>query len=84
MTVTRPNLTQPALTTILRSSRPKPISFAAGEKKPQQAPVWQSPCKNITELRQKGKMDRTKQLMEPFELDEEELSMEIEEIDADL
>ena len=53
------------------------------QKKPQQALVWKSPRKNPTEVRQKGWMDRRKQPMEPLDLDKDEMTMGVEDINAE-
>jgi len=57
-----------------------------GEKKqknPQQVPVQQSSCKNPIEVRHKGRMDKRKQPTETLDLDEEELNIGVEVIDAE-
>jgi len=53
------------------------------QKKPQKAPLQQSPQKNPTEICQKGKIDKSKQLTEPLDLDEEELCAGIEDNHAE-
>ena len=63
------------------SSRPKPTASIIGEKK--QKKPQQSSRKNTIEVRQKGRMDKTKKLMDPQDLDEEELNMGVECIDAE-
>lgn len=75
MTTTRSELTQlvPSTfpTTTPRLPRPKPFASAAREKK-------QSLHKNPTKVRKKGKLDKTKHLIEPIDLDDKELTMGID------
>lgn len=63
-----------------RSLRQKPISSATTQKKPQQALVRKSPHKISTRHRQKGRIDKNKHPMEPQDLDEENMTMGIENI----
>lgn len=58
----------------------KPIASAATQKKPQQAPVWKSSRKIPTWHRHKGCIYKNKHPMEPQYLDEEKLTMGIENI----
>lgn len=78
--------TPPIPTTMPRSPRPKPIASTAREKKhkkPQHALVRQSLHKNPTEIRQKGRTNNNKKTMEPLDVDEEELTMGVEDIDVE-
>lgn len=75
--------TPPIHATAPRSPRTKPtvtVEEAKKHKKPQKTPVIQSPRKIPTEQRSKERMDKMKQLMEPKDLDEEEVVIGIEDI----
>lgn len=72
----------PSVPTMLRSSRPKLSAVKKKQKKLQQFSVRQSPQKNSTQVRRKGKMDKSQQLYEPLDIDEEDLHGGIEEMES--
>jgi len=70
----------PSIPIPLSSPRPSLSSTKKKQKKLQEVLVHQLPRKNPQEIRQNGKMDKSKKPHEPLDLDEEEIHEGIEKM----